>query len=1076
MAQQISDLVINLDIDNAAFTEQVARIKNQLSGLGDETEKVQARQQRAEAALATAAAARAAAMSDMQSQQSAAAAGLSGDMQKVGASVEETYQRVSGLSQQLRENEARTSALAQQQDALAESFFRQIDSVRTLSGSTDSLSAVQEQFRKARAQGNITQQDYLALISQTTARQKELQQAEEKASQSRSRFIQQLKSQVEAQGLSRTELLNLKAAQLGVTEEAAPLIARLQQQDEAWKRGTLSAGQYRQAIRMLPAQFTDIATSIAGGMPLWMVLMQQGGQISDSFGGVGNLFQIIKEELLGIKSSSDESEESLSENANALSENAEHGRGLLSVLTPTRLAIGGLVGAATLLAMAWYKGSQEQSAFSRSLIMTGNIAGKTTGQLADMARSVSESTGNPTAVAAEALNRVVSGGKIARESMQAVTEAVVSMNDATDESIDNLVSEFEKIAKSPVAAIGALNEQYHFLTLSTYNQIKALQDEGKTQDAARLATETYAETMKQRANQIQENLGTLESAWKWLGDTAKGAWDKMLDVGREKGLTDRIAELQQKIRWIDNGSGNKSYAEANKGRRQALQQELNLLQSAQTAQNDVNEARAAAQRQQDEAVKSQEYINALSDSTLTNAQKRTKEQEKLTRALEKTRAAGQAVSREEEARLRAAINEKYKDPRTPRTPGYSPPAGDRASETAQAELLTLEAQLRTLQQHTRVNDTISKQRRDLWEAENKYAVLQEASGQRQLSVQEKSLLAHQAETLEYKRQLAALGDKVVQQQKLNDLADQAAKFAQQQSAAQAKIAAQREGKSSREAQRDATMDRLRSTYSGNPAALAAVLAQQQETYEQEDALRGDWLAGAKAGWAEYRDAATDVYSSVRSVSQATFSGLTDQLTQLTTTGKASFKEFTASILKMIAQVINQLIVAYTVQEAMGWVSGSLAGGGNTPSGSYENAASQLQLWKGGYVPGYEVGGFTGHGGKYEPAGVVHRGEFVFTKEATSRIGVSNLYRMMRGYATGGYVGNAVSPAGTSPGGVMVNMGGVYISSNSEQQSGQRSAIDSNGILKQLKPAIISVVSEQAQRPGTPLWKAIKDGR
>ncbi|EFF9318987.1 phage tail tape measure protein, partial [Escherichia coli] len=174
---------------------------------------------------------------------------------------------------------------------------------------TDSLSSVQEQFRKARAQGNITQQDYLALISQTTARQKELQQAEEKASQARSRFLQQLKTQVEEQKLSRTELLNLKAAQLGVSEEAAPLIARLQEQENAWRKGTLSAGQYRQAIRMLPAQFTDIATSIAGGMPLWMVLMQQGGQISDSFGGVGNLFQIIKEELLGIKSSADESEE-----------------------------------------------------------------------------------------------------------------------------------------------------------------------------------------------------------------------------------------------------------------------------------------------------------------------------------------------------------------------------------------------------------------------------------------------------------------------------------------------------------------------------------------------------------------------------------------------------------------------------------------------------------------------------------------------------------------------------------------------------------------------------------------------
>ncbi|MDM9170978.1 hypothetical protein QU830_27090, partial [Escherichia coli] len=59
---------------------------------------------------------------------------------------------------------------------------------------------------------------------------------------------------------------------------------------------------------------------------------------------------------------------------------------------------------------------------------------------------------------------------------------------------------------------------------------------------------------------------------------------------------------------------------------------------------------------------------------------------------------------------------------------------------------------------------------------------------------------------------------------------------------------------------------------------------------------------------------------------------------------------------------------------------------------------------------FATGGFTGTGGKYEPAGIVHRGEFVFTKEATSRIGVGNLYRLMRGYAEGGYVGAAGSPA------------------------------------------------------------------
>ncbi len=57
---------------------------------------------------------------------------------------------------------------------------------------------------------------------------------------------------------------------------------------------------------------------------------------------------------------------------------------------------------------------------------------------------------------------------------------------------------------------------------------------------------------------------------------------------------------------------------------------------------------------------------------------------------------------------------------------------------------------------------------------------------------------------------------------------------------------------------------------------------------------------------------------------------------------------------------------------------------------------------------FAEGGYTGNGGKYEPAGVVHRGEYVMSKEATSRIGVSSLEALhssaKRGYASGGYVG------------------------------------------------------------------------
>ncbi|HFK5650392.1 TPA: phage tail tape measure protein, partial [Enterobacter ludwigii] len=246
-----------------------------------------------------------------------------------------------------------------------------------------------------------------------------------------------------------------------------------------------------------------------------------------------------------------------------------------------------------------------------------------------------------------------------------------------------------------------------------------------------------------------------------------------------------------------------------------------------------------------------------------------------------------------------------------------------------------------------------------------------------------------------------------------------------------------------------TLQRLSESYSYNPQAQQKVLEEQRATFEAEDALRANWLAGAKQGWAEYQDSATNVFSSVQQISQATFSGLAGQLTSLTTTGKASFRDFTSSILKMIVSVINQLLVAYTIQSAMGWVSG----------GAKASSAGQSFAVPSYRPQGFDVGGFTGHGGKYEPAGIVHRGEFVFTKESTSRIGVANLYRLMRGYASGGLVGGG-SAAGAGMGGIS-----VYAPVNISQQGSDGSINQANatGTAKQLQAIVQQTITERLKK-------------
>jgi lambda family phage tail tape measure protein len=83
--------------------------------------------------------------------------------------------------------------------------------------------------------------------------------------------------------------------------------------------------------------------------------------------------------------------------------------------------------------------------------------------------------------------------------------------------------------------------------------------------------------------------------------------------------------------------------------------------------------------------------------------------------------------------------------------------------------------------------------------------------------------------------------------------------------------------------------------------------------------------------------------------------------------------------------------------AVSFLTGGSGGGG----------AADVFPGSGSVTPGYTPwadGGYTGPGGKYQPTGIVHKGEYVFDQDAVKRIGVGNLAMLQRGYANGGLVG------------------------------------------------------------------------
>jgi phage-related minor tail protein len=135
--------------------------------------------------------------------------------------------------------------------------------------------------------------------------------------------------------------------------------------------------------------------------------------------------------------------------------------------------------------------------------------------------------------------------------LEAVASSAVAMEEATGKAVEKTIAEFSKIADDPVKAALSLNEQYHFLTASVYEHITALQREGDTTGAARVAVESYADALKSRSSLIQENLGTIETLWKNIKDAAGAAWDQMLNVGRRYHLS-RLCQVLRSASKLKN--------------------------------------------------------------------------------------------------------------------------------------------------------------------------------------------------------------------------------------------------------------------------------------------------------------------------------------------------------------------------------------------------------------------------------------------------------------------------------------------------------------------------------------------
>jgi phage-related minor tail protein len=437
----------------------------------------------------------------------------------------------------------------------------------------------------------------------------------------------------------------------------------------------VSVAQTRQAMRMLPAQITDIVTSLAGGQKPWLVAIQQGGQLKDSFGGI-----------------------------------VPAARALLGAITP--LAVGLTLAAAVIgsVAVAMLSGYRETQGYERALIASGNAAATTAGQLRVLKDAVGGATGEY-GDAQTALTALAGSGQIAAGTLEAAARAAVSLSTLTGASIEETTQKIIALAKAPSAQLLELNQQYRFLSVEVYQHVRALEAQGRAQDAARLAIETFARVHEQRVQDAYARAGSLERAWINLGKVIGGVWQTIRNIGRDD-LAFRLSKTTDELdrignEWRELGGlasldavlASSDVDAGTKNRIRALRQEQAQLQREANAEQAKAEAQAATQAKQTAA------INALGRAQAALGQDRAIAKAQQLRQLERDIAAlraggvkdvdGVALATFEQTR-RAQIEDQFKAPKGPRAAKPQATDADRARESAERELESLRREIALL--------------------------------------------------------------------------------------------------------------------------------------------------------------------------------------------------------------------------------------------------------------------------------------------------------------------------------------------------------------------------------------------
>jgi phage-related minor tail protein len=378
--------------------------------------------------------------------------------------------------------------------------------------------------------------------------------------------------------LTKVELIQREVTSGKFMNATKDMKDRLLQQAAAYDKMAMSAknaagAQFKlneQQKIQLTYQTTDLFTQIVSGQSPFIAILQQGGQLKDVMGGIGPMFRAIG-----------------------------------TLITPFTVGMTAAAAAVGSLAYSFVNADRESAAFRDNMILTGRFAGVTESQVSALSERLGTDLNVGYSKANDVILALVSSGKFTSAVIDDMSKVILQFSKLSGvdakESAQKLMGAFDGTA----ASVRSLNSQYNFLTLEQYKQIVAFEKAGKAQEAIKLGVKAFSDSID---GQVRE-LGTLEKAWKAVGNAVTYVKDAILGIGRRSDQDDliKLAKDIERISSDIGGTDTQSIANRAANKKLLEQKMADYLALSTKMQNDVTAAQIAS----DKKVADQKAITEL---------------------------------------------------------------------------------------------------------------------------------------------------------------------------------------------------------------------------------------------------------------------------------------------------------------------------------------------------------------------------------------------------------------------------------------------------------------------------------